>query len=359
MGGLSRRALLATGAALMAPRAWSAAGAPAYLGAARLADGAHALIGLSAAGGEVFRLPLPARGHAAARHPGRPEAVVFARRPGTFALVIDCAAGVERVRLAAPPGRHFYGHGAFSADGGLLYTTENAFESGEGRIGIWETAGYRRIGEIASGGIGPHEVLLMPGGVRLAVANGGIRTHPDAGRAKLNLATMAPNLAYLDAASGRIAEVAEPPADLRMNSIRHIAARADGTVAAAMQWEGAALEAPPILALHRPGSGLQMLPLADPLQRRTRGYGGSVAFAANGAHVAITAPRGNLMAVFAVEGGASSGLIEAEDVCGVAAAAGGFMASTGLGHLLAVEPEGRAARLGGIAGAFDNHLVAV
>ena len=97
---------------------WAAAGAPDYLAAAGLPDGGYCLLGLTAAGGECFRLPLPDRGHAAAAHPERPEAVAFARRPGTFALVIDCAEGREVARLHSPEGRHFFGHGAFTPDGG-------------------------------------------------------------------------------------------------------------------------------------------------------------------------------------------------------------------------------------------------
>ena len=72
-------------------------------------------------------------------------------------------------------------------------------------IGIRDAEdGYRQIGEFASQGIGPHELVLMPDGGTLAVANGGIRTHPDNDRAMLNLDTMQPSLAYLDLASGRL-----------------------------------------------------------------------------------------------------------------------------------------------------------
>ena len=68
----------------------------------------------------------------------------------------------------------------FSADGSLLYATENAFDSGEGRIGLYAADdGFRRRGEFASHGIGPHQLCLAPDGQTLLVANGGIRTHPD------------------------------------------------------------------------------------------------------------------------------------------------------------------------------------
>ena len=43
----------------------------------------------------------------------------------------------------------------------------------------------------------PHEILRFPGSDTLIVANGGIQTHPDTGRAKLNIERMLPNLSYL------------------------------------------------------------------------------------------------------------------------------------------------------------------
>src|SRR5690606_30895384 len=110
----------------------------------------------------------------------------FARRPGTFALVIDVVHGRILYRIASAESRHFYGHGAFSSDGRLLYATENDFAGERGVIGIYDAAdGYRRAGEIPSYGIGPHELRLLADGTTLAVANGGILTRPDLPRVKL------------------------------------------------------------------------------------------------------------------------------------------------------------------------------
>ncbi|MEM6487425.1 MAG: DUF1513 domain-containing protein [Pseudomonadota bacterium] len=358
----SRRALLAGAAGGLAAAAtpgWAAAGAPRFLAAARLPSGGYALLGLDAAGAERFRLPLPDRGHAAARHPFRAEAVAFARRPGAFALVIDCAAGALAAELTAPAGRHFYGHGAFTPDGALLLTTESDYEAGDGRIGLWDAAeGYRRVGELPSGGIGPHEIVGLPGR-GFAVANGGILTHPALGRAKLNLPTMRPNLALFSLEAGGPTRVVEPPEALRQNSIRHLAARADGTVAAALQWQGAADAAPPLLALLRPGDeALTYLTAPERQQRLANNYAGSVAFSADGATVAITAPRGGRALAFQADSGAFAGTIAHEDICGVAPAAdnGGLLFTTGTG--LVVRADGTAAA-GRHALAFDNHLVAI
>lgn len=343
--------LLAAG---LAPRpTWADAGAPRYLAAAKAPDGTSRLHGLSGDGGPVFALALPARGHAAAAHPVRPEAVAFARRPGRFALVVDCRAGRVTARLEAPAGRHFYGHGAFSADGSTLFTTENDFDAARGRIGIWDAdAGYRRVGEIGSGGLGPHDILRLPGGDVFAVANGGIETHPDAGRAKLNLATMRPNLSYISA-DGEVLEQVET--DHRLNSIRHLAARDDGTVAFAMQWQGDRAAAPPLLALHRRGRA--PVALAAPNARAMRGYAGSVAFSEDGGAVAITSPKGGALHVFGADG-AFAAEIAAPDICGLAAGPGGFMATTGAGLALSIA-QGAAGRAVRHAARWDNHLVAI
>ena len=154
----TRRAFLrgaaGLGTATLIPRiGWAAAG-----GAATIwrrpgcRTGSFWLLGLTEAGAETFRLPLPDRGHAAAAHPQRPEAVAFARRPGTFALVIDCAEGREVARLHSPEDRHFYGHGAFTPDGRLLFTTENAIAEGTGRLGIWDAR--RRLPADRRGAVG-------------------------------------------------------------------------------------------------------------------------------------------------------------------------------------------------------------
>jgi len=334
---------------------WADAGSPAYLAAAREIDGGFALFGLTADGRDVFRIPLPARGHAAAAHPTRPEAVAFARRPGTYALVIDCVSGDVTERLEAPEGHHFYGHGCFLANGDLLCTPENRFETGEGRIGLWSRReGYARIGEVASGGMGPHDTLRLPGTEVMAVANGGIRTHPAHGRDKLNLDTMEPNLAYVDIDKGVLEQVALAP-DLHRNSIRHLDVRPDGTVAFAMQWQGDLSDPVPLLGLHRRGAALRLLepPLTEALAMK--GYAGSVAFSGTGEEVAITSPRGGRMQVFSVDGRFSRSVLRG-DICGLAKARSGFFASDGQGALHAIGADGRTT-LAAAPRAWDNHVV--
>ena len=352
----TRRSFLATLLAAGAtPRlGWAAVGNPAFLAAARAPDGGFALYGLDQTGGVTFRVPLPARGHAGAGHPARAEAVAFARRPGQFALVVDCATGRVQHHLAPPEGRQFNGHGVFVNGGTLLMTSEQRAGDSRGLIGLWDVAaGYRRIGDWDSGGIGPHDLRLMPDGATLVVANGGIATDPS-DRTKLNIPTMRPNLTYLDL-DGTIMEQVELDAGLWKTSIRHLAIRADGLVGFAMQWEGEEGAAPPLLGLHRRGEApvLAEAPLGDELAMK--GYAGSIAFSGDGAEVAITSPRGGRLHRFA-EDGAFLGAVSRADVCGLAARGGGFLASDGLGGLIAVTAQG-ARPLGHVDCAWDNHIV--
>ena len=347
-------ALLASGAA---PRiGWAAVGNPSFLAAAQESDGGFALYGLDTGGTATFRVPLPARGHAGAGHPRRAEAVAFARRPGSFALVLDCARGAVRHRLTPPEGRQFNGHGVFAEDGAVLFTSEQRSDTSDGVIGIWDVAaGYVRVGETPSGGIGPHDLRLMPDGETLVVANGGIATDPS-DRTKLNIPMMRPNLTWLDL-SGTILEQAEPEEDLRQTSIRHLAIRADGLVGVAMQWEGEPGAAVPLLTLHRRGAARRLAeaPLADELAMQ--GYAGSIAFSGDGGELAITSPRGGRLHRFS-DTGAFLGAVSRSDVCGLAPLGHGYLASDGLGGLISVRPEG-AAPLGRMDCAWDNHIVAL
>jgi uncharacterized protein len=347
----SRRCFLAGLAAMACPQpGWAALGSPAYLAAAKDGDGS-ALHGLTSTGESLFSAALPDRGHAAAAHPSRPLAVAFARRPGSFAVVIDCTNGEEIARLTPPEGRQFNGHGVFSAQGDLLYTSEVVATTSAGRVGLWDAATFARLDEWDSGGIGPHDLKRLPGG-SLIVANGGIATDP-ADRTKLNIPQMRPNLTRLSAA-GDIEAQAELP-DLAQASIRHLALGPDGRVAFAMQWEGDPADAVPLLGLWTPGMPPVLCPAPETEAPRMKGYAGSIAWNAAG-QIAITSPKGGVVQVFDARGLFLDTHVQA-DICGIAPLGrDGFLVSDGGGNLLALSPSG-IVRLGHAGVHWDNHIV--
>ncbi|MGR3661899.1 MAG: DUF1513 domain-containing protein [Paracoccaceae bacterium] len=348
--------LLAT--TLLPSPTWADAGNPHYLAAAKHADGSYRLYGLDAHGQTVFDMPLPDRGHAAAAHPTRPEVVAFARRPGTFAIVIDCLNKKITTKLNTPAGRHFYGHGAFSAYGSLLFTTENDYEAGQGLIGVWDvTKGYQRVGEFASGGIGPHEILRLPQSDVLVVANGGIDTHPDTGRTKLNLSTMTPNLTYVGIDGAIVEQISLPP-ELHQNSIRHLAVQNDGLIAFVMQWQGELGAGYPLLGLHRSGTEVQLLRAPLELHIGMRGYGASVAFSGDDQKVAFSSSTGGQVQIFNVASGDYQQSYFATDVSGLSKGDDGFTVSAGTGEIVSlngVQPVWRTRH----SQSWDNHLISI
>ena len=337
---------------------WADVGAPAYLAAAMDPSGRYVLCGLRDDGEITFTLPLPGRGHAAAAHPVHPHAVAFARRPGRFALVIDCQNGQERARFDAPEGRHFYGHGCFSPNGDRLFTTENDYDNGRGVIGVWDTTdSYRRIGEFMSGGIGPHDLQLMPDGNALVVANGGIETHPETGRIKLNLPTLQSNISYLSL-SGGILEQAALSKELQLDSIRHLAVSPEGRVAIAMQWQGDEGKVTPLAGWHERGMKIQILLGDIATQRQMLAYAGSVAISDDSRKIAITSPRGGILQVFDTKTGRAPQSFESADLCGVTFKDNDFRYTTGTGDFGAVKKIGLKP-LARHSLAWDNHLVRV
>ncbi|MEM9779784.1 MAG: DUF1513 domain-containing protein [Pseudomonadota bacterium] len=343
-------------AGLVPKPSWADAGAPRYLSAAARPDGRFVLCGIGEDLGVRFQIPLPDRGHAAAAHPTRPEAVAFARRPGTFAVVIDCVSGAPKATLSAPAGRHFYGHGTFSADGGWLFTTENDYEAGRGRVGVWDViSSYARAAEIDSGGIGPHDIKRLPGGDVLVVANGGIDTHPDSGRTKLNLPTMAPNLAYLE--GGTVVETAALPGEMHKNSIRHLAISDAGEVAFGMQWQGDQPVAR-LVGTHRRGAAMRLLETPPGAARAMQDYVGSIAFSADAGRIAVTSPRGGVIQIFDAPRGRFERAIPSVDACGIATEGAGFLATAGTGLVQQVGAQGLGRPLRTDL-AWDNHLVRI
>ncbi len=329
---IDRRHFLASaGAAFIASLAPGArealAGAAAvYASAFQSRPGEFGVATLTENGEIVTREPLPVRGHGFACHGTR--FVVFARRPGIYAVAFDRAGGAP-VTFSTPPDRHFFGHGLFSPDGKLLYAAENAFESGDGMIGVYDsTDGYRRIAEFASAGIDPHDMTLLDDGRTLCVANGGILTHPDYGRAKLNLATMQPSIALISLSDGSLIEKHTLPPELSRLSLRHMARDASGRVWIGAQYEGSKSETPPLVAHVRPGDELALLDLPPEQWRMLRNYVGSVSADADGDRIAFTSPKGGAVLIVDANSAKRVATRTEAQVCGVAANGSGFVTST-------------------------------
>lgn len=331
----------------------SASGPPVLLSAYRDPSGSFGVAALDDAGTILFTEALPGRGHDTVVAPDGRTAVTFARRPGRFALVFDVEQERAPFAFEAAPQRHFYGHGFFSCDGALLLATENDYAGERGVVGVYDVqARYRRIGEFETHGIGPHEALLLADGRTIAVANGGILTHPNHPRQKLNLPTMAPSLSYVDLETGYLAEQVSLPPELHQLSIRHLTQTADGAVWFGGQYEGNPTDDVPLVGRHQRGEHITMVTLAPGIQRRLRQYVGSIKASPDGSRIALTSPRGGIWVEIVAGSRAVSATTSLNDVCGVAPLSGSFVATSGRGQITV-----EAAMMSDLN--WDNHLSAL
>jgi hypothetical protein len=360
---IDRRSLLAgAGACLasgLAPRSVVALATSEalFLAPARRADGSFAVMVFSERHELIREIALPARAHDLAVHEASGRAVAFARRPGTVAVAFDLHARVAPEVFLAQPGRHFFGHGAYSADGKLLFATENDFDAGQGVIGVYDaTDGYHRIGEFPTCGVGTHEAILMPDGKTLAIANGGIETHPDYGREMLNLPTMDPSLAFVDLDGHLMAQHRLPPRFHQL-SIRHMAIGSDGMIWFGTQWEGDPLATPPLVGRASLEKGLELVATPEPELNAMRRYVGAMAASRDGTVICASAPRGGHICYWSAETGRYLGRTEIADSSGVAGYhAKSFLASNGDGLIVEASVETASEAVDNPEIAFDNHL---
>lgn len=334
---------------------------PLYL-SARKHGGRYEAVVINEQGLDRLVVPMPDRGHSFAIDADRGRAVVFGRQPGFFAVAFDLAGKRPPQALPVAQDRHFFGHGVFSPDGKFMVATENNYEEGQGVLGVYdatEGGAYRRIGEFSTGGIGPHEVVLMPDGRTLCVANGGILTHPDYGKLELNPDSMKPSLAYIDLHSGDLLEQVYLAPALNRLSIRHLVIDASGAVWFGCQYTGPAQDRPPLVGRHRRGAQPDLFAGPDETLRGLKNYVGSLALSADGALIATSSPVGGKVAFWDVVTGNCVGDADVFDGCGVAPTADkGFIVSSGQGILVEAQPAGDnlqiRASLSGLA--WDNHL---
>ena len=320
------------------------------------------------------------RGHDLAQHPTRRRSVLmFARRPGTEGIEADFVDWRLVKRFRAPNGHSFAGHGCFSADGTRLFASEIVNADGQGRIGIYDAEDYRRLGDMPTGGIGPHDLALMPDGRTLVIANGGILTGsrsegPAAGidfpvapgREKLNLDRMDSSLVYLDVDSGQITETVRLPEPKA--SIRHLDVADDGAVAVATQLQRQAMDHDRLVALgalHRRGEPFRLLAEPAPVLAAMNDYLGSVAISRASRLAGFTSPRGNLAAFWHIDSGEFVGHYRLQDVCGIAVSADRqrFVLSNSFGDLRELDARTLAedieARRRFENAHWDNHLITV
>ncbi|EJC82173.1 hypothetical protein Rleg4DRAFT_3879 [Rhizobium leguminosarum bv. trifolii WSM2297] len=321
-----------------------------YASGIRTASGSFAVATVTERGELIDQVALPARAHGMAFSAATGMTVAFARRPGTYAMIFDPRNKREPIVINSIEGRHFYGHGAFSPDGRVLYASENDFDGNRGMIGLYDaTNRFTRIGEFETYGIGPHDMTVSDDGRLLIVANGGIETHPDFGRTKLNLGEMQPSLVLIDAATGALVEKHLLPAQWAELSTRHVDLDDKGRIWFACQYEGHRKDLPPLVGHFAKGEDLYFIDLPEQTTRRLANYVGAIAVNRSEGLVGVTSPKGGASVTIDAKTGKVLAETAIPDAAGIAPARSGFAVSSYDGDFLSTRSEV----------AWDQHIVRV
>jgi len=327
-----------------------------YVGAVGLPDGSFGVSAFDRSGSILWQTPVETRCHSGCARPGMGETVFFERRPGWSFYVFDTTAGSRKHRIQAAAGEHFVGHGVFSTDGRWLYVTASRYQQGEGIIAVYDTErGYQRTDTFDLAGIGPHELTLHPDGETLVIGLGGILTHPDYDRMKLNLDTMEPAVLLMNRHSGRIIGRFRPAH--HQQSTRHVSVSANGRVYVAYQYQGPLYEAPPLLARLEEGK-LREFRFDENTRRALANYIASVVAHPENDLVAAASPVGGAAIVFRGSTGELVNRASIPDCAGVQALAGGdFLISSGRGKLVRLGAANPAREIADLPVYWDHHLV--
>lgn len=165
------------------------------------------------------RVPLQFLAHGISFDPTDAQRAVVFEKKGPGACVIDLRSRRVVRSIPTEKTRHFYGHGAFSTDGSLLYATESQLDREfAGVLVVRDGKTLRELGTLPTHGTAPHDCILIDEGRTMVVANGG---GPVGGSA--------PCVTYIDLKSEKLLDLV-PIGSPRFNA-GHVALSARGDLA--------------------------------------------------------------------------------------------------------------------------------
>jgi hypothetical protein len=222
--------------------------------------------------------------HGIAIDPLNAHRLVTFQKIGAGCCEIDLA--TRQVSRTIPPteGRWFYGHGAFSADGRLLYSTETVNSEQRGVIGVRDAATLEYLGEFPTFGENPHDCHLIDAGKVLLVTNGGGAIDTP----------LRPCVTWVDVASQRLLDKQELGSE-RFNTGHLSLWEGEGLVVVSAPRKGLTEKDLGAVSMRRGQDPLRTM--AEPAAVAARMYGEalSVAIHEPSATAAVTHPGGNMV----------------------------------------------------------------
>jgi hypothetical protein len=158
-----------------------------------------ALVDLDAKKRERAEISVGFFAHGMTPNPVAPERAVLFEKKGPGACEVDLVRRKVLRTITTTADRRFYGHGAYSADGSILYATESVVSDRyKGVIAVRDGKTFEVRGLFPTYGDSPHDCRLIDGGRILVITNGGG-----------DLSGTPPSVTYVDVASEKLIEKLE------------------------------------------------------------------------------------------------------------------------------------------------------
>lgn len=239
--------------------------------------------------------------HLACFSPDLKHILVCSRIPGAALTLYDFDG--KLIASALPPNhQHFEGHAVFSDDSQFIYATASNYQTTSGKLLKLKADDLSVINEFDSGGIGPHELVWQTSTTSnrttsnrtvLAIANTGVKTHPDSGRKPLNIDDIHSNVSLFDTQQQTIIHQWFVNQDAL--TARHLDALPNGDLMIGCQYKKDD-QYPVVIALARPEQNRLSFSDNQPgaFHFKMQGYSASVT-AFGDSRALITNPRGHLI----------------------------------------------------------------
>ncbi|MCA9623183.1 MAG: DUF1513 domain-containing protein [Myxococcales bacterium] len=225
--------------------------------------------------------------HAIAVDPQQPNRVAVFEKKGPGACLIDLGEARVLAPITTPPERHFYGHGAFSLAGDVLYTTESYLEDAHrGALVVRDRDSLQELGTVPTFGASPHDCLMLDDGKTMVITNGG---GPLRGGSP-------PSVTYVDLPSGKLLEEVRLSAPRFNTGHLTISKRGDLAVVSAPR-DGLPATSPSLGAVSLKAAGKPIVTMRKPKKvvERMRGETLSVLIVEPTHSVYATHPEGNML----------------------------------------------------------------
>lgn len=319
--------------------------------------GHHYLAALTTSGDIYFKIPIPERAHDSFYNPITHEAVYFGRSPSRTIYIVDMIGKCLSTTVTAMSNRHFYGHGIMDKQHRYLYAVENDIKNSRGCIGIYDVAfKYKRVGELSTYGVGPHQALFLSDNQTLVVANGGLLAAPSQPKKNLNEDSFESSLVYIDSKTGELLDRYQTK--YSQLSLRHLTRSGDDRIfVGAQSYRNTET---PLIFSHASGEDLLPLNADDIIWKSHNRYTASLAL--SGSSLSVSSPRGNIVSFWNVETQAYLSMYHRRDIAGISMSSSSdntqLFATTGDGLFIAIDSKNKHLQRNTITSdiAWDNHL---